>query len=86
LCPEFIDLAGSFEVAGDVALVVRGDVEAFALAHAFAKIIGLTGTFRGSRRLSEIAETLNAEVTKMEVPLKEESSKTGRREIANASY
>ena len=57
LRPEFIDLAGSFEVAGDVALIVRGDVEPLALAHTFAKIIGLAGAFRGSRGLPEIAET-----------------------------
>ena len=55
--PEFIDLARGFQVAGDVALIVRGDVEPLALAHTFAKIIRLSGALRRSRGLPEIAET-----------------------------
>ena len=55
LSPEFAGLAGGLEISGDVILIVRSDVELFALAHTLPTFVGLAGILGGAGGLAEVA-------------------------------
>src|ERR1022692_2183201 len=54
LHPELVGLRFFFEFAGNDEVVVGGDAQFLALAHAIAKLVGPLEVFRGAAGLSEV--------------------------------